>query len=133
VLEPNLGATAFGRKGRFSCMDVFTGGGSGQAAFIAWPPPGFVPLQSAAGEWSISLWGRRVTEDSVLRVGTSEDDSMVVTYNSLQLGFGSAQSVISFNVPPAWRQHGQRVTVTLDRLSAGDPLEYTVAFTDCGR
>jgi hypothetical protein len=58
---------------------------------------------------------------------------MVVTYNSLQLGFGSAQSVISFNVPPAWRQHGQRVTVTLDRLSAGDPLEYTVAFTDCGR
>lgn len=131
VLEPTLGATAFGRKGVFSCMDVFSGGGSGQAAFIAWPPPGYVPLASAAGQWSISLWGRTVTADSVLRVGPEGGERAMVSYSALELGFGSADSVIAFDVPAELRRAGQRITVTLDRLSDGEPLEYTVAFTDC--
>lgn len=132
VLEPSLGATAFGVSGRFSCMDVFSGGGDAQVPFIAWPPPGYVPLSAAAGEWSISLWGRRVTGDSVLRIDTGDGTSTQLEYADLELGYGSASSVISFVVPEALRRDGQQITVTLDRLSEGAPLQYTVVYTACG-
>ncbi|MGK0362920.1 MAG: hypothetical protein ACI9U2_005242 [Bradymonadia bacterium] len=132
VLEPGLGATAFGISGRYSCMDVFTGGGDASVPFIAWPPPGYMPLDGAAGEWSISLWGRRVTPDSVLRIDTGDGTSTQLEYNDLELGYGSASSVISFDVPEALRRDGQQIAVTLDRLSEGAPLAYTVVYTGCG-
>ena len=72
-----------------------------------------------------------MTPESVLRIDTGDGTSMQLEYNDLELGFGSASSVISFVVPEALRRDGQQVTVSLDRLSVGEPLAYTVVYTAC--
>jgi hypothetical protein len=132
VLSPTLAETAFGIKGAMSCMFTFSWSGSEDPDFVAWPPPGYVPADAAAG--AFSFVSSRLGFDERTRVEVAIDDGPFeeVRHQVLQWGFGWG-SALSFQPPgnpwSVW-QAGRRVRVAVRGLTPHD-VEYEVQFVAC--
>jgi hypothetical protein len=128
VLNPQMGRTTFGYKPRASCMYAFDDSGSGRGDFVAWPPPGWVPVQAARGRWSFA--SRTFTPENgttaQIDTGNGFED---VTSEVLGGGFGGGPA-LAFDAPGNLWSDGSVVRVAIRNTSGGDFL-YTVAFFDC--
>lgn len=135
ILSNSLGPIGVGSTSRYSCMHVILGDGRAGARWVAWPPPGEVPLQALhlsqwldvdRGGWSIQSdfidLGRG--EVTVTRAG----ESLPVDVWILAQGYGS-----TFGLgirPRGWRSAaGETYTVTVDGVS--EPISWSFTVVDC--
>jgi hypothetical protein len=119
VLNPPLDPVGIGywhgggMYGDAECLMVFSSGGSGpNPPWLAWPPPGWVPI--AAAGWTMSFHGSiggiASAQIEMLRV----DDGAPLAVSVMPLSQGYGQEAISW-VPSGWSMEAgktYRVTVT---------------------
>jgi hypothetical protein len=135
VISPGMGKTAFGLatgNGRWrvaSCMYSFDRSGTATADFIAYPPPGPVPIQAmgsgfnAVEDWSFNS-GRYNTSGVNNVTLIRQSDNNTQTLPVLRIGsFGQAGGV-SFK--PRFPQAGETYTVQI-----GSVFSYEVRFFNC--
>lgn len=118
IFFPQLDATAFGHRGRGGAMYAFGNTQRRSPDFVAYPPPGPVPITAVHGAWSFSRQG--VGNPTVtVSVG---DRSIPVTSSALQQGFGL--DTVSF-------QLGERVRAgTTYEVQVGN-IRYETTPVDC--
>jgi hypothetical protein len=134
LLNPPLGPVGFGfyeggnNYGSASCIEVFGSSGSGPSrAFIAWPPPGFVPTDIAQMTWTVQ--GDIPTANVTVAItdGTGQTLDSTATLLDGNYGFSDAVRIDRNGWSPA---AGQTYHVTL----SGDghaPLSYDVKPVAC--
>ncbi len=131
VLGATLGATAFGHKPPFSCMYTFDMSGSSDAEFVAWPPPGYVPVEAARGRWSFVALRRRPAGEVSFALQVDGGAEQALPGEALPGGYGGFAPTWAFDPPGQLWSDGRVVRVTVRGLEGGD-LVYTVRFTRCG-
>lgn len=128
VLNPEMGRTTFGYKPPTSCMYAFDRSGSGRGDFVAYPPPGWVPIQAAPGRWSFASRLFPVVQNTTAQIDTGNGFEDVPS-ERLGGGFGGGPA-LAFDPPANLWTEGTVVRVAIRNTSNGDFL-YTVAFFDC--
>lgn len=87
VLNPPFGPTGIGFAGAAQCLYAFGQGGGGSAPWVAWPNPGYTPVEATSPTWSWSSSGGGGSATAkVTRVGDGAD--MPVTVEVLPYGYG---------------------------------------------
>jgi uncharacterized protein YkwD len=137
ILSNSLGSIGLGSTSSYSCMWVIGTGGSANAAWTAWPPPGVVPDGVFDSMWSYSIddTGWSVQSDSIglsnAQVTISDGaQTLPVTVSSLLANYGSG-SAISI-IPDGWTtQPGTTYTVEVTNIST--PIAYDVEVVDCSQ
>lgn len=138
ILSNSLGPIGLGSTSQYSCLYVIGGGGNAGKAWMAWPPPGLVPLQAMHVEtvgWSdVDAAGWSVQSDSIelgaATVSVKEGGvDRPVTVNGLGANYGSS-SAVRF-VPKGWKvEAGKTYDVVLGNVSQA--IAYSVTIVDCG-
>jgi hypothetical protein len=135
ILSNMLASVGFGGAGRFSCQyQPAQRPAPGAKAWIAWPPPGEVPIQSFGSRFAtIDETGWSVQSDTIdlqsAQVAvTSDGMDLAVTTTPLNRGYGSTHA-LRFN-PMGWTTAaGKTYSVKLSGTSM--PIEYEVKVVDC--
>lgn len=135
LLNPPLDPVGLGHYrggnnyGSASCIRVFGGGGAGpRPAWLAFPPPGFVPEQLSQWHWtvhgSIPLNGASAT---VTRL--SDGANLPVMFNILSGFYGqAAASIVRDGWAPA---AGETYHVTISGQGGAGTIEYDVKPVGC--
>ncbi|HEX9622485.1 MAG TPA: hypothetical protein VF989_20215 [Polyangiaceae bacterium] len=125
-----LGSTADGA----SCMQNLNGDGNADKEWMAWPPPGFFPLQAyGGGNTTLSDTGWSVqSEDIDVREAeitvSSAAGELAVDTEPLEGNYGFTDGIRI--VPNAWDvEAGQTYAVSLSGL--GTPIAYEFTLVDC--
>ena len=125
-----LGSTANGA----SCMQNLRGTGRAGKPWMAWPPPGVVPLQAIIGRrGSTDSTGWTVQSDNINLAGaavtvTSGGEARPVTVTQLMGGYGSRYA-FRFN-PQGWTTTaGQTYSVAVTGIAT--PINYDVVVVNC--
>jgi hypothetical protein len=133
VLSNSLGPIGIGSTGNYSCMYTGSTGNAGKA-WIAWPAPGFFPLQAATDSWnrSIDTTGWSVESDTINMAGaavavTLNGANMPVTVAQLLTGYGSRYA-ISF-IPSGWTLAVGTYHVSITGIAT--PITYDVQVVSC--
>ncbi len=135
ILSNSLGPIGLGSTSDYSCMWTLGGSNDAGREWIAFPPPGDVPLELMNPfTWtSVDETGWSVQSDDIdlsnAAVSVTDDGTdMPVTVTVLQNGYGSTHA-ISF-IPQGWTSeagHTYRVSVT----GITPTIEYDVSIADC--
>jgi uncharacterized protein YkwD len=138
IFSNSLGPTGIGSTGAMgsSCMITLNGSGKAGKAWLAWPPPGVLPIQSVApsrfGD-TLDEVGWSLQSDSIELEGatvtvTSGGADMPVTVYDLPGGYGSRYAIRI--VPDGWTTTaGQTYGVSVTGTST--PISYDVNAVDC--
>jgi hypothetical protein len=139
ILSNWLTTVGFGSADRFSCQyQPARAGGAGGKAFVAWPPPGQIPLQAIAQgrlRGTLDQTGWSIQSDSInlqtAQVTVSSDGmDLPVTTTALMSGYGSRYA-LRFN-PNGWTTTaGKTYKIKVGGVSM--PIEYDVEVVDCAR
>jgi hypothetical protein len=99
LLNPPLGPIAFGyyegagQYGSASCIEVFNASGQGpNPSFIAFPPPGFVPLELTQWDWTVQ--GDLPYQDAGVTIHDSSGASLNATLVPLSGNYGFSDAVM---------------------------------------
>ncbi len=129
LLNPRALVTSFGYKPPYSCMYSFSNGARADPDFVAWPPPGWVPVTAARGEWSFASTRFAPRPDTVVELSIDGAAPVVVEGHNPGGNYGWG-TVVAFTPPgDPWRA-GTVVQVSLRGTRGGD-VAYTVAFSGC--
>ncbi len=129
VLNPSAANTTFGHKGRFGCMYSFSRERRHDVEFVAWPPPGPLPVQAAQGTWHISLYGRRAQQASV-SMSIDGGPFEAVQAGQLPGNYGGQAQAFVWSAPQGVWAAGRQARVRVSGLQ-GEDIEYGVRFIDC--
>ena len=129
VFNPGMETTAFGHKGRGTCMYSFSRGGAARPDFIAWPPPGLVPTQAAKGRGSITLHGIRPGADFRLEA-LMDGEFILVELDRLGGNYGGG-TTYSFAMPMGSGRNGASVTFSMRGLRETEDVTWTTSWIDC--
>jgi uncharacterized protein YkwD len=136
ILSNMLKGIGFGSAGRYSCQFQPPGAATGGKPWVAWPPPGTVPLQAIRYRLgSVDTTGWSLQSDSInlqsAQITVSSNGApLAVTTTALGSGYGSRYA-IAF-APMGWTsQAGQTYAVHVDGVST--PIDYTVQVVDCSK
>lgn len=133
VLNPSMQKTAFGAKNGFSCMYAFSWGGGGtDLAYVAWPPPGYVPLEAARGRFSLTLLTLGVTEETRVFIAIDDGSFEEVSFDVLPYGYGQG-TTLAFDPPAPGTSlfsDERDVRVRITGTPQGD-FEHTTLFVGC--
>jgi uncharacterized protein YkwD len=135
ILSNTLGPIGVGSTSSYSCLHVISGDGRADARWVAWPPPGEVPIQAlymatwldtdAAG-WSVQsdFVDLRRGEVSVTRAG----EPLAIETWVLAQGYGST---FGLGIRPlGWRSEvGETYDVIVSGVS--EPIEWSFTVVDC--
>jgi hypothetical protein len=136
TLSNSLGPIGLGSTGTgASCFQNLRGSGRAGKQWMAWPPPGIVPLQAfgSGRSGTIDTTGWTVQSDSIDLSGatvtvTAGGTAMPVTVTELQGGYGSTHA-FRFN-PMGWTTAaGQTYAVSVTGIST--PISYEVRVVSC--
>lgn len=137
LLSNSLGPIGIGSTSNFSCQRVIGGTSNAGKAWVAWPPPGPVPLAAlnVPGNPSIdvagwSVQGSSVNVNNATVTVTDNGQLLPVSVSNLLANYGSP-SAIKF-VPVGWAaQSGHTYAVTVSGGSLTTPISYTVDVVAC--
>ncbi len=138
ILNNALGPIGVGSTRDFSCLHVIGGSGFAPNRWVAWPPPGYVPVEALHqdvgwGTYDIDRAGWSVQSDfiDVARASVSvtmDGQPVAVRTRPLGEGYGSDYAIAIFPVDFATRPgHVYRVTLELAR----EVIEYTFELVAC--
>ncbi|MCB9642725.1 MAG: hypothetical protein H6728_06575 [Myxococcales bacterium] len=134
IISPGMGKTAFGLAtgtGRWrvaSCMYSFDRSGTGKADYIAFPPPGPVPIQTVTGSYAVDTWSftsskyATTSGMTITLIRKSDNDTQTLTASRIS-GYGHPSGV-SFK--PRAPKVGEAYTVQI-----GTVFSYEIRFFDC--
>ncbi|MBI5526312.1 MAG: CAP domain-containing protein [Deltaproteobacteria bacterium] len=127
IFNPPFGPTGIGHAGNATCLYAFGMSGGGSAKWVAWPNPGYTPIDAASATWSWSASGGVGSATAkVTRTGDGAD--MPVTVEALAYGYGPDTIAIQrTNWQP---QAGQVYRVELSGTSQGT-VTYDVKPVTC--
>lgn len=138
ILNNDLGPIGVGSTSDYSCMHLLDGRGSAPNLWVAWPPPGFVPLGAIHqkvpwGAFDIDLAGWSVQSDRInvsqASVSVTMDGQPVsVRTRALGRGFGSAWGIGIYPVDFKTKA-GSVYHVMLD--TSREVIDYTFEVVDC--
>jgi len=137
LLSNSLGPVGIGSTPTFSCQWVIGGSSNAGKPWVAWPPPGPVPLGAIniPGQQSVDRAGWTVQGYSANVSGatvtvTDNGVSLPVTVTNLLANYGSP-SAIKF-IPNGWvTQAGHTYQVTITGGSLAAPISYAVEVVAC--
>ena len=132
-----LGSTLVGTTG-YSCMQVIGGTGAAGKSWMAWPPPGPVPIEmfNAVSFAPLDTVGWTIQSDTINLKGASatvKDGTTAVPFTTTQLGsnYGSKYAIRFTPTSTTWRAqagHTYNVTITGSGIA---PINYSVQPTIC--
>ncbi len=129
-LSPGLGRVGLGHWGGFSAMYVMAGGGKGVAKGpVAYPPPGYVPVEYFGERyaWSIDT-GRAVSPDE-LTITVRPLDAQFVPQDPLPLDYlGRNGSMLIFRPAGVVVENGRAYLLEIDGLTGKKRFGYLVEF-----
>jgi hypothetical protein len=134
ILSNMLIGVGFGSSGKFSCQYQPPGRGKSTKPWIAWPPPGQIPIQAMSSTWaSIDQTGWSLQSDTVdfknaqvtIMAGGM---SLPVTVTQLGSGYGSTFAISM--VPMGWKA-AAGMTYNVNVTGASTPITYDVDIVDC--
>lgn len=128
ILFPELGATAFGIRGKYSCMYTFDRSASAAPQFVAYPFATF-PMAALMGAWSWSSDTLGFDESATVTITDSGGGD--VTVENVRVAVGNfGWPTLAWDVPDA--AAGQTYSVTIGGLS-GEVMEvsYGVSLVAC--
>lgn len=136
-LANSLGPVGIGGTTGGSCHWVIGGSGNAGKPWVAWPPPGPVPLAAInipgvqsvdQTGWSVQSYSVNVTNATV--TVTDNGQNLPVIVSNLAAGYGSP-TAIKF-IPNGWTsQAGHTYVVTLSGGSLTAPITYSVQVEAC--
>jgi len=137
IFANSLGPVGFGSVGTGrgmtgSCFQQVNGTGKANIPFVAWPPPGPVPL-AAITTTNVDKAGWSIQSDTI----NTNSASATVTDGTTNLAVTVANSLPSFGaryamsiLPMGWtEQAGHNYTVTVSGTTT--PITYTIQVQDC--
>lgn len=134
MLNPPLGPVGFGyyeggnNYGSAACLGVFGSSGSGpRPSFVAFPPPGFVPVQLASMTWTVQ--GDVPFQDAGITVTGAANESFAASLYVLQGGYGGSGALRIDRTgwsPAAGQTYRVRITG-----EGHAPVEYDVKPVSC--
>ena len=135
ILSNMLASVGFGSTGRFSCQyQPAQRPPAGAKPWIAWPPPGQIPIQAFGSRRStLDQTGWSVQSDTIDLANAqvtvmSDGAAQPVTVTALNRGYGSTHA-LRFN-PMGWTTAaGKTYSVSISGTSM--PIEYEVEVVDC--
>lgn len=129
VVNPGMAATAFGHKGRATCMYSFSMGGPARPDYIAWPPPGWVPVDAADGQGSVTLHALRAGPDFRIEAAIGGEPADV---GAERLGgnYGGG-TTYAFALPAGHGRDGAEMQVALRGLRDAEDVVWTTRWTAC--
>ncbi len=139
ILQRSNGPFGVGSAPGYSCLHALdtTSEDSSPAAWSAWPPPGWFPIQANSlpyggslddAGWSIQAYVPSLTGAEV-EVSDSSGVLLEVQVNMLEPGYGNAPAIRI--VPDGWAMTvGETYTVAVGGISP--PIIYSFEVVDCG-
>lgn len=134
LLANSLGPIGLGTASTYSCMHVVGGSGSAGAPWVAWPPPGPVPIEVMHPRWyKLDETGWTIQSDAISLNGadvtvTRDGVPLPVQVVELAGGYGSDQAL---NIlPDGWASEAGR-SYEVEVVGASQAISYTVDFVDC--
>lgn len=137
LLSNSLGPVGIGGTPGGSCHWVIGGSGNAGKAWVAWPPPGPVPLAAInipgvpsidSTGWSVQGYSANVNNATV--TVTDNGQNLPVTTSNLLANYGSS-SAIKF-IPMGWTaQAGHTYQVTVSGGGLTTPISYSVQVEAC--
>ncbi|HKP62831.1 MAG TPA: hypothetical protein VJV78_39110 [Polyangiales bacterium] len=135
ILSNMLSGVGFGSSGKFSCQyQPATRPKAGSKPWIAWPPPGQVPIQAfGSSRTSIDQTGWSLQSDSVdlksAQVSISAGGmDLPVTVTQLGSGYGSTYAISI--IPMGWKS-AAGTTYNVKVMGTSMPIAYDVSVVDC--
>ncbi|HET6333747.1 MAG TPA: CAP domain-containing protein [Polyangiales bacterium] len=135
VLSSMLAGVGFGSSGKFSCQyQPATRPKTGGKPWIAWPPPGQIPIQAFGTSFSsMDKTGWSLQSDSVdlksAQVSiTAGGMDLPVTVTQLGSGYGSTYAISI--IPMGWKATAG-TTYSVKVTGASMPISYEVSVVDC--
>lgn len=132
VLNPAMGRTTFGYKSGFSCMYSVDRSRENNVEFVAWPPPGFLPVEVGVGPFSVQLHDASAGPAFSIEVAMGDGAFEPVSFQTLDPFYGD-QAAYTYDPPggdAAWTP-GQRLRVALRGLEDRADIEFAFEFTSC--
>ena len=137
ILSNSLGPIGVGSTNQYSCLQVIGGSGRANARFVAWPPPGLVPMEALnPASWAdIDKAGWSIQSDSVdvtrAELVTVTKDGVPVEVDTWDLGNGYGSAHGLGLRPKGFRTElGSTYRVTLES-SRFDAISYEFTPVDC--
>ncbi len=119
VLNPGMGATAFGLRGRYSCMYAFD---SSQAApapdYVAYPAPGPFPLEALLGDWSFKSTRYSFDAQTAVAMRDVQTGQAIATTNLNIPGGNYGIPALSWRVAQGKLVTGRTIEITVSGLRA---------------
>ena len=135
ILSNSVGPVGLGSTSEYSCMWVLGGANDVGKSWVAYPPPGDVPiaLMQPFSWTSVDETGWSIQSDEIdlsnAQVSVTDDaTSLPVTVTQLESGYGSTYALSFF--PQGWESqagHTYRVSVT----GVTPSIAYDVSFVAC--
>lgn len=129
ILSNSLGPMGLGSTPGGSCMWVFGSSNAG-VPWVAWPPPGPVPVDALSGTDTVG-WSFQsdvidlVNADVTMKSGPQD---LLISFNTLPMGYGAEQALRI--VPHGWQaEAGKDYTVNITGIDP--PISYVVEVIDC--
>jgi len=134
-LSNSLGPTGIGSTGTYSCMWTLNGTGAAGKPWMAWPPPGYFPIQAASDNWNRTLdttgWSLQsdtINLSAAVVSVTLDGTSLPVTVAQLGANYGSRYA-ISF-IASGWKMAaGNTYHVSITGISTA--ISYDVQVVSC--
>lgn len=139
LLQRSNGPFGVGSAPGYSCLHALdtTPGDSSPAAWSAWPPPGWFPIQAKTlpfggslddAGWSVHAYVSSLSGAEV-EVSDSSGALLEIQVNTLDPGYGNAPALRI--VPVGWSMEaGETYTVAVGGISP--PIIYSFEVVDCG-
>jgi hypothetical protein len=130
VLNPRMGATAFGHRGQYGAMYAFDTSRSHNPDFVAYPAPGPFPRAAIGGKWSIH-GGGSYSDQHVVTVTNMGDGSDVPVSNITAPVFGNLASTLSWTVSTGGLPLETTYRVTINDSGGALVREYDTTLIAC--
>lgn len=126
VVNFDLGVVSLGFAGTATCLGVFDESADGGVDWVAYPPPGPAPIETASGTWSFHARGSlRGADVTVHRL--SDERALDVRTRLLPSGYGAETIAIELEGASPVAGETYRVGVTIGT----EAIVYDVHVVDC--
>lgn len=130
VFNPSMGSTGFGQRDSYSCMYSFDRSGSASPDYVAYPPPGPIPLAAMRGVWSFHSSRYTFTESADVEVLDVDANTPLTVADVYIPSGGYGQPTLAWTVSGAQADTQYEVRIT-GLGGIGDSVIYRTTLVSC--